>query len=1023
MDIKATDYLIPQFLDSLSMIDLNGRFQSLSSQLVQVLGYTHEELKDRLLSDLVVDFDKNKTAAWLNNISNNKEVAGSPFYNYCKHKDESLIHLAWTAYKREGENLIYLSSSLLKSESYDLREVKSLSQMHSLLALLESVITHVSDAVVITEAQSLSAQGVRIVYVNDAFSKMTGYAPTEAIGQSPRFLHGPLTDQNTINLLRESLKKWEPCEITVINYKKNGRAFWNNIRVSPVANGEGKFTHWIGIERDVTDYKVEEFKKTILAELSQIFNQKHRLIVTLPEILRHIIKVSDVNLGELWLVTPQRESIELRSTFYKNVAGEVHSLDHTQPKSFLFGEGISGRVWASGKIFISEDVESYFLNSIPSNAGKFRPETIVGLPLIYNKGTIGVLVLRLDKLAHESIYYQSFFYELTSFLEAQLDRKYLEEEVNLILNSAPVIIFLVSFDGWFKRVNSAASHYLSYSEDELLSQPIFQIIHPDDHSIVAQEIISLQQGGYNTQDFEVRLIAKNEEVKIFSWTATKLQEEEQILAIGKDVTEQKNLQTLLDNASELAKVGSWEIDLVSGSIYWSKMVYEIHEVAPQFIPSMENSLAFYQEDYRDLALEVFTKGLQTGTNFDFEAPIITATGKKTWVRTIGTCEYNEQKIVKIRGSFQDIHERKMAQIELQQSYEEKNIILNSIGDGFFSIDKNWVVSYWNKQVEIILGVNKIDILGKNLISVFDYMENTPLHVQFQKAMTAQIVSTSEDFYPRLNKWIEVSCYPSKNGMSAYLKDITPRKQSEFNLQQLNQTLEQKAKELAVSNAELEQFAYVASHDLQEPLRMVTSFLSQLERKYTSSLDDKAKQYIYFAVDGAKRMRQIILDLLDFSRVGKNLGQREEVPISRLIEEIIQLQKQSIEETHAVIVYGDLPTIVGYKVPLMQVFHNLISNALKYHQKGVSPRVKIEATEENEYWLFSIKDNGIGIEEAYFDKIFILFQRLHGRELYNGTGIGLALVKKIIENGGGRIWVQSTLGQGSTFYFTLLKQTL
>ncbi|MDF7817971.1 PAS domain S-box protein [Runella sp. MFBS21] len=1021
MAIKVAHTLTPLFLGSLSTIDFNGNFQSISDSLSQVLGYTSKELKDKKFIDLVIDFDQDKTTAWLNSISTNKEVVGSPFYNYCKHKDESLILLAWTAYKREGENLIYLSSALLKSESYDFTEVKSLTQTHSILTLLESVITYVSDAVVITEAESVSTQGVRIVYVNDAFSKMTGYTPAEAIGQSPRFLHGPLTDQDTINLLRESLKKWEPCEITVVNYKKNGKAFWNNIKVRPVANGEGKFTHWIGLEKDVTDYKVEEFKKTILAELSQIFNQKHKLIVTLPEILRHIIKVSDVNLGELWLVTPKKESIQLRCTFYKNAAGEVYSIENTQPKSFLFGEGISGSVWSSGKILISEDVESYLWNPIHSNTGKFRSETIVALPLLYS--TIGVMVLGLDKLAHESIYYQSFFYELNSFLEAQLNRRYLEEEVNLLLNSAPVIICLVSFDGWFKRVNSAASHYLSYSEDELLSQPIFQIIHPDDHSIVAQEITSLQQGDYNTQDFEVRLIAKNGEVKIFSWTATKLQEEELILAIGKDVTEQKKLQTLLDNASELAKVGSWEIDLVTGSIYWSKMVYEIHEVTPQFIPSMENSLTFYQEDYRDMALEVFTKGLQTGTNFDFEAPIITATGKKTWVRTIGTCEYNEQKIVKIRGSFQDIHERKMAQIELQQSYEEKNMILDSIGDGFFSIDKNWIVNYWNKQAETILGIKKGDIVGKNLISIFDYMENAPLHIQFQKAIAENLTYTSEDFYPRINKWIEISCYPSEKGLSAYFKDITTRKQSEFNLQQLNQTLEQQAKELAVSNAELEQFAYVASHDLQEPLRMVTSFLSQLERKYGSSLDDKAKQYIYFAVDGAKRMRQIILDLLDFSRVGKNLGQREEVPISHLIEEIIQLQKQSIEETQAVIVYGDLPTIVGYKVPLMQVFHNLISNALKYHQKGVSPRVKIEATEENEYWLFSIKDNGIGIEEAYFDKIFILFQRLHGREQYNGTGIGLALVKKIIENEGGRIWVQSTLGQGSTFYFTLLKQTL
>jgi len=257
-------------------------------------------------------------------------------------------------------------------------------------------------------------------------------------------------------------------------------------------------------------------------------------------------------------------------------------------------------------------------------------------------------------------------------------------------------------------------------------------------------------------------------------------------------------------------------------------------------------------------------------------------------------------------------------------------------------------------------------------------------------------------------------------MIGAMQDISRQKENESHLIKLNESLLAKSIELADSNAELEQFAFVASHDMQEPLRMVTSFLLLLEKKYKSSLDDTGKKYIHFAVDGAKRMRQIILDLLEFSRVGQNYIQPKELDLNELIHEIESLYRKQIEEKNASIGFDKLPVIIASESPIRQVFQNLIGNALKYSKDETPVRIKIEAIDLNDYWQFSVADNGIGISKDYYEKIFVIFQRLHNSEEFSGTGIGLAVTKKIIEKIGGKIWVQSEEGKGSTFYFTLKK---
>jgi len=237
------------------------------------------------------------------------------------------------------------------------------------------------------------------------------------------------------------------------------------------------------------------------------------------------------------------------------------------------------------------------------------------------------------------------------------------------------------------------------------------------------------------------------------------------------------------------------------------------------------------------------------------------------------------------------------------------------------------------------------------------------------------------------------------------------------LQAAHAALEARTEDLQRSNSELEQFAYVASHDLQEPLRKVASFCQLLQRRYAGRLDAKADEYIEHAVDGAKRMQALINDLLTFSRVGRAAQRREPVSCAVLLAQAWANLAADVRRTHATIEVGELPVVLGEASLLTAVFQNLISNALKFCADE-PPRVTVSVRTDGEFWLFSFSDNGIGIEPEYAERIFVIFQRLHDKATYPGTGIGLAMVRKIIEYHGGRIWLDTTITAGARFWFTL-----
>jgi PAS domain S-box-containing protein len=350
-------------------------------------------------------------------------------------------------------------------------------------------------------------------------------------------------------------------------------------------------------------------------------------------------------------------------------------------------------------------------------------------------------------------------------------------------------------------------------------------------------------------------------------------------------------------------------------------------------------------------------------------------------------------------------------------------LLESAPDPIVIVDQQGLIRIINRQAELSFGYSRDELLGQP-VEVLLPERFRPTHVghrqSYQSHPRTRPMGIGMELFGRRKDGsefpVEISLSPMRSEgqtlVTSIIRDIGQRKQVE---ERLRATLE----DLARSNKELEQFAYVASHDLQEPLRMVASYTQLLARRYQGKLDHEADEFIGFAVDGALRMQELINDLLTYSRVGSRALELQLVNTGLTVDRVVSDLGGAIEDCGARVTRDpDLPTLLADATQLQQLFQNLIANGIKFQRPGVPTEVHVSARSDIDCWVFAVSDNGIGIEPQYLDRIFVLFQRLHTRTEYPGTGIGLAICKKIVERHGGTITVHSQMGQGTTFEFTL-----
>ncbi|OOG76526.1 PAS domain S-box protein [Algoriphagus sp. A40] len=790
------------------------------------------------------------------------------------------------------------------------------------LKLLESVVTNTRDGILITEAEP-GPGGYKIIYSNDSFLKMTGYTLEEIIGKSPTIFQGSLTDRKVLDKLKQDLSEWKPSTVELINYKKDGSAYWVNFSLTPVADQKGYFTHWIAVERDISEQKKNE----------AALLYKTRLIAAIADIIQSLLETNEWEESVPELLGKMGEVIDAdRVYLFKNF---------TDPDSGkLFTQQI--KEWTNGKVSSEKDNPDY--QAIPlEDHPTFLEKALAREPFaVQTKETQGATRKILEEQQIKSILQIPIFVEgkfqgYIGFDDCTQEREWSDDEIGFLTSVTTNLAFAIERKRHLDKIRVA----------------------------------------YETRN-------------------------ELLESIGDSF---------------------YAMDKNYNVTYWNNVIEKLTGVKREEI--IGKSIWEFVEKVNDKFQNAYDKAFQENKAQYFET-------YDSWVNA-----WLEVMIYPANGGLsaiiKDISDRKMTENQLAQSNERFSILADSTNDAIWDWNIETDEHFWGDGFSKLFGIN-LELEG-NSPEIWRKRVHPEDFEAVQNILYQLLHQKDQNYFESEYR------FQRKDGSYAYvmdkatlirnkagepirvvgaMMDITQRKNYEESLKKLNEELAVSNRELEISNKELEQFAYVASHDLQEPLRMISSFLGLIERKYKDQLDEKGIQYIHFAVDGARRMREIILDLLEFSKVGNSSESKKPTNTNELVHEVLLLNNKLIQEKNATIHVGQLPDIYCHSNSIIQLFQNLISNGLKYQPAGKKPEIRINGTEFDNEWQFSVQDNGIGIDPEFKDKIFVIFQRLHQKDQFSGSGIGLAICKKIVEFHGGKIWVESSLDNGSTFFFTIKK---
>ncbi|GAA0845312.1 hypothetical protein GCM10009113_18290 [Marinobacter szutsaonensis] len=597
--------------------------------------------------------------------------------------------------------------------------------------------------------------------------------------------------------------------------------------------------------------------------------------------------------------------------------------------------------------------------------------------------------------------------------ELRTTNETLSRERDQFFALSPDMFCIVDLNSHFFELNETFVHTLGYTRDQLLGSSYMDLIHAEDHEKVIRAVQSLTEG-HEVKDLLIRALDCEGNPHWLQINAI-LSADDLIYVVARDTTDQlaieeklRENEALLKLAERLAQLGGWVIDLSTGKSVWSDAVCDIHELPRGQAPDVEDAINFYVDEHREQIRAAVVLCAETGIPFDEELQIRTAKGNLRWVRSIGhAVQDDEGKVVKLQGAFQDITASHQAVEQIRRYAERQAIIFESITDAFYTVDNDWRFTYINRKSEELLRKNRDDLLGHNLWEIFPDTIGTELDDQYRYAMETGNSVSFEFYYPPLNEWLEVSAYPSDEGLAVYYRSIWERKEAQ-------QKLEAAMAELERSNRELQDFAFVASHDLQEPLRKIQAFSDRLITK-SDQFGSTEQDYLNRMQSAAGRMQQLIEDLLSYSRVTTRAKPMALCHTDDVLAGVLQDLDTAITREQARIKVQPLPDLVGDATQLRQVFQNLLSNAIKFHAPDTPPEISVYAENVSDSgWTLVVQDQGIGFDPRYTQKLFHPFQRLHSREGYAGTGIGMAIVKKILDRHGAEITVVSAPGEGTTF---------
>jgi PAS domain S-box-containing protein len=599
----------------------------------------------------------------------------------------------------------------------------------------------------------------------------------------------------------------------------------------------------------------------------------------------------------------------------------------------------------------------------------------------------------------------------------------------------------IGLDRRFIRVNRRLCEILGYSEAELLTLTGRQISHPDDLNIIDSQRPALYAGKIDRVHVEKRYVRKDGTPVwvAFSMVVERDAEGRPLYEIGiyDDITGRKLAEDALRDNEE-----RWRAVIDSANdgilIYDKALNISFGNRAAEAIlglplaallgkPGFTSLLPCVHADGTPIAPDERPTRMTLRAGRPLTAHVVgirRPDGSLTWlsVKTAFLRRGGESDWYGVVSTIADVTLQRNAEQALRESEARFRQTFELAGSGMAHVDLDGRLLRVNRRLREILGRSEQELVGLSVKDISHPEDRDVTDRQRARVRSGELeVAHFEKRYVRADGqtvWVDlaVALARSADGTPLYeiavFDDITERKQADAALRAAHE-------ELKRSNSELEQFAYVASHDLQEPLRMVSSYTQLIQRRYGDKLDGDAKEFMHYVVDGAARMKQLIEDLLAYSRVGTKGKQFREIELEAALKRAVTNLRAAIEESGAAVTWDPLPRLSADDVQLAQLFQNLIGNALKFRGAGV-PRIHVSAVERESDWEFAVRDNGIGIEPQYFERIFMVFQRLHTKGEYPGTGIGLAICKKVVERHRGEIWVTSQPGEGSQFHFTLPK---
>ena len=1120
---KRYKTILDQSLDVICTIDEGGCFVHVNEVCYEMWGYSPEELFGKPYLQFVIGED------WeITNIAANEIMGGDNKTNFSNRyikKDGSIIPMLWSARWVEEEKLMYC----IAKNASEVNAVRS--KLEEERNILRAIIDNIPDYIFVKNIKDELILANKMFYSNylgkESEAEIINLKPTQYLPEQ----YGEEITNDNISVMENDRAVINRKDI-VYDYKGAKEVIL--LTKVPFKTIEGKVIGLVGVARNITENYEYEQEQKLVTKLIDSLRASKNLKQGLSSTIKTISEYFNFDFAQAWEVGMLDGNLKELVSYKKHEDASINPevLNNISSKKF------TEVLLESQNSEISLIVES---NSI-----------IIGLPVVFDKKVIHALTFYGIKKDREVEIIKNILNRLSLQIASDIQRKKTESQLNNLFKYSPNLIAIIGLDGYMKKVSPSFTKIFGYSEEELLSTPYHEFLHPEEVSISFKRLKEVAQG-YQPQSYEGRCRTKEGEWKWISWTPSEINSDDGVINLfGLDITPLKtaNLEMLkFKNIIESSSEGVSIIDLKAKNIYLNNSFKKALGYTKEDLIEINNIKKAYKNIFQ--YEEVF-KELLKGNTWYGDIQLLNKSTEVLDYQFSGGPIFNQNdELIAVYGIHTDITDRKNYEKELKQFNNQINDILESITDGFFSITKDWIVTYFNKEAEKLLHISKDSILGNYLWDYFPEAKDSESFMQYSKAFESGEKVSFQDYFEPFDSWFEINAYPSASGLSIYFKDITIKKradeeiriakerydlitkvtheaiydwnitqntmewsnayfstygydipdlenglehwenqlhpdvkadvilslekafedhsvtfweyvykmikandeisivmdrglitrdkegkpirmigslqdisqlkQSEIALEELNTKLKNRANELAMSNAELEQFAYIASHDLQEPLRMVTSFLTQLNKKYKDQLDPKAQQYIYYATDGAVRMRQILLDLLEYSRVGRMDYQFKEIDLNEMIKEISSLHRDLILDAKGTIIFNDLPKIYAAPIPLQRVLSNLITNALKYQESGTNAEIKIDVSETLDYWQIDIADNGIGIEEQFFEKIFVVFQRLHSKDKYSGTGIGLAICKKIIENHGGEIWVSSKINKGSTFHITIKKQ--